>query len=573
MVKQIKELRAKDHLTEQILHALSTDEKVPEILDRLKNGETYESIVEWLGRSPMEDFETLSPKESQHSTFEASDQEMGGVSSTSFRWTTVTSNKAILDHLFQLYFAWVHPVHTLFSEGHFVDSYKWNADNYCSPALVNAICAMACHLHCTSEGDGIDFEQLEGEFSDAARADIDCEDKRITTIQAFAVMFLVDCARANLLRAAAYLRVATNKLSGISWLDNEGFSEVWKNTVRGVRNLNVEWAQATFQVSPTIVAAPVEGVEENDNILDNTKWYFYRSVNDQCPAWPSLLATTNREKSKLFAIINDVVTKLYTPGGKGLTANDVLHLYSRFIAWREELPSSIGNIESPASQALPHVLSLLILYSNAVIQLLRPLLDYDGFPSTLVEEIVWKTAQEGLSLLDEHYRTQYTCRYQPVLQMFGVLHLTDVICRFFPNNVDGPSKDGSTAIQLGMEVLMQSWPGFPVAGPFQAMLRRTANECSVPLPKNIPGLLISPRPPKQRYGIDDIIDACTRPSYVQPVGEIHNKYLASFSMEWASNGGSYGFLEPSSGKRLRGLSAEERGAQSLMQIRNLLNTN
>ena len=94
-------------MTEQILQALSTDEQVPEILDRLKNGETYESIVEWLGRAPMDDYETLSPRLSQHSTFEASDHEMAGVSPTNFRWTSVTSNTAVLDHLFQLYFAWV----------------------------------------------------------------------------------------------------------------------------------------------------------------------------------------------------------------------------------------------------------------------------------------------------------------------------------------------------------------------------------------------------------------------------------------------------------------------------------
>jgi hypothetical protein len=100
-------------------------------------------------------------------------------------------------------------------------------------------------------------------------------------------------------------------------------------------------------------------LEDNDNNLDDAKWYFYRYVNDQCPAWPSLLATTNREKSKLVAIIYDAVTKMYTPDGEGLTANAVLHLYSRFVAWREELPSSIGNIESYTSQALPHVLSLL----------------------------------------------------------------------------------------------------------------------------------------------------------------------------------------------------------------------
>jgi CRISPR/Cas system-associated endonuclease Cas1 len=61
LAKQIKELKAKNHATEQILQALPNDGKAPETLDRLKNGKTYESIVEWLGRLPKEDFETLSP--------------------------------------------------------------------------------------------------------------------------------------------------------------------------------------------------------------------------------------------------------------------------------------------------------------------------------------------------------------------------------------------------------------------------------------------------------------------------------------------------------------------------------
>ena len=238
-MKQIKELKAKDHLTEQILQALSTDEKVPEILEKLKNGETYDSIVEWLGRTTMEDFETLSPRESQYSTYDASDHEMSGVSTSSFRWTPVTSDTAVLDHLFQLYFAWVHPVHTLFSEGHFVDCYKRKSFSFCSSVLVNAICAMACHLHSGAGRDEVDFEQLGGEFSDAVRQTLDADDKSITTVQAFAVMFLVDCARANGLRASSYLKVATSSLSGVAYQEIEGYIEVWKNTVRGVRNLNM----------------------------------------------------------------------------------------------------------------------------------------------------------------------------------------------------------------------------------------------------------------------------------------------------------------------------------------------
>ncbi len=238
LVKQIKELRAKDHLTEQILQALSTDENVPEILERLKNGDTYESIVEWLGRSPIEDYETLSPRGSQISTFEAEDHEMGGITSAT-RWTTVTSDNAVLDHLFQLYFAWIHPVHTLFSEGHFVDSYKRRSENFCSSVLVNSICAMACHLHSSADSDDIDFDQLSAEFGDAVRANIDPNDNNITTVQSFAVLFLVDCARSNGLRASSYLKVATNGIQSVTYQECEGFQEVWKNTIRGVRNLNM----------------------------------------------------------------------------------------------------------------------------------------------------------------------------------------------------------------------------------------------------------------------------------------------------------------------------------------------
>jgi hypothetical protein len=233
LVKQIKEFETRELLIQPILRALSTDQYIPEILRRLKNGDTYESIVEWLG--PSEGVDVTSPASSQHSALEHSDQEMDATAST-FHWTAVTSDSRVLDHLFQLYFAWVHPVHTLFSEGHFVDSFRTNSPHYCSPVLVNAMCALACHLHTNAEPD--ESEQLGKRFSDAVRADIDPHDGALTTIQAFAVMFLVDCARGSGLRAASYLKVATSLLSNIDVLEDDGFKEVLRNTRRGLRCLN-----------------------------------------------------------------------------------------------------------------------------------------------------------------------------------------------------------------------------------------------------------------------------------------------------------------------------------------------
>lgn len=120
-----------------------------------------------------------------------------------------------------------------------------------------------------------------------------------------------------------------------------------------------EWAQMTFRVPTNVGLAASTDLEEADGQLDDAKWYFYRYLNDQCPAWPGLLATTNREKSKLVLIIEEILTTMYSSQGQQRAALEILQLYSRLVAWREALPSMIGNVENNTSQALPHVLSLL----------------------------------------------------------------------------------------------------------------------------------------------------------------------------------------------------------------------
>ena len=226
-------------MTEHILQALSTNEKVPEILERLRNGEAYNNIVKCLGHSPPMDLESLSRRESQNSTNEASDHEMGGIRASKPFWTKVTTDTSTLDHLFQLYFAWIHPIHTLFSEARFADSYDRQTETYCSSVLVDAVCAMACSLHTAVEGDEGIYERLGARFSDAARKALQLDDSRLTTIQAFAVMHLVDCAHGNALRAVGYLKIATLSLPRAVYQENDGLVESWKATFGGIRNLNM----------------------------------------------------------------------------------------------------------------------------------------------------------------------------------------------------------------------------------------------------------------------------------------------------------------------------------------------
>jgi hypothetical protein len=185
-----------------------------------------------------------------------------------------------------------------------------------------------------------------------------------------------------------------------------------------------------------------------------------------------------------------------------------------------------------------------------------------------------------LHVLDEKYKAEYTCRYQPVLQMFSILHLTGVVAAQFPGGVsgsgtEGSGRDGPGAIHLGLEALGESRVGFPVAGPFQEMLRRTAVDENILLPTSLGEIMPFPPPLKHIYRMDDLLDACTRLTYVQPFQEIHARFVASLPSQWGPEASACRFLESISNKIP---SAEERGAQSLiamsgMSISNLLNSN
>ncbi|KAK6519065.1 hypothetical protein TWF281_003754 [Arthrobotrys megalospora] len=60
-------------------------------------------------------------------------------------WTTVTDDDELVSHLMSLYMTWDHPVWHLFDWDIFIDAMKSGDTNYCSPLLVNATLAEACH--------------------------------------------------------------------------------------------------------------------------------------------------------------------------------------------------------------------------------------------------------------------------------------------------------------------------------------------------------------------------------------------------------------------------------------------
>lgn len=168
-----------------------------------------------------------------------------------------------------------------------------------------------------------------------------------------------------------------------------------------------------------------------------------------------------------------------------------------------------------------------VIYHTAVLQHLIPLYHSKYFSSADSNELrrmATYHARCGLELL-EHSRRLYTTRYQTPLLSFCILHLGDFLIRHSP--ADPPATD---VVVFCLEMLSKTSAGFAICGPLSALFRGTAKECGIPLPKDLDDRVGEPR----EYTIDDILDACTRLTYVQPIEQILRHMDRSVVDDWAT---------------------------------------
>jgi len=112
------------------------------------------------------------------------------------------------------------------------------------------------------------------------------------------------------------------------------------------------------------------------------------------------------------------------------------------------------------------------------------------------------------------YKELYSCRCQPSIQSFCLLHACDVLIRFSRTQ---PS--ATTVVEnclLYLKEAADGRGGFSVCGPLQEMFRRSAIECHVRLPDNIYELMGE----DTNYTSEMLLDASTRLSYRQPVERV-----------------------------------------------------
>lgn len=220
------ELGEKNEWIEQIMCSLKNDGQDNDIINRLKRGESHKRIAEWLGRPLVGggggggegSAQALSPTTERNISVAIEHYHRELVDNQDPRfWTSVTKDAALIEHLINLYLTWIHPVHMLFDENHFMESFRACADIYCSPSLVNVICAMSCHLlhglWADDDQTNSGIDALCNSFLMEAQALMKTADiTKMTVIQTYAIMFLVELGSGHGLKAASHLRLAAESL-------------------------------------------------------------------------------------------------------------------------------------------------------------------------------------------------------------------------------------------------------------------------------------------------------------------------------------------------------------------------
>ena len=151
-----------------------------------------------------------------------------------------------------------------------------------------------------------------------------------------------------------------------------------------------------------------------------------------------------------------------------------------------------------------------------MIQLLQPLLqldhlDPDSYKQLLL--VVVNYAKMGMKLLTQ-YKSIYTNSYLSPLQLFCLVNLSDAVVRF-----DGHDDVTMKTVEFCLTSLEEAKVGYPVAGSLQKMFRVALTDYNIRVSDELERMIRV----SARMAPEELLEACTRPTYKQPITQIlHN---------------------------------------------------
>ena len=166
-----------------------------------------------------------------------------------------------------------------------------------------------------------------------------------------------------------------------------------------------------------------------------------------------------------------------------------------------------------------------VLYHTALVQLFRPLVHGSFFPDdgqAELRRIVVFHARSGVEPLG-HAQRLYSARYFLPVVSFCLVHLCDALISYSPQE-----PPVSETLGFCLQALQQNHAGFALCGPLQSLFIQRAEECGIRIPKHLEKLVDA----IDGCSIDDVLDACTRLSYMEPLDQIIRYIDPAIAKEW-----------------------------------------
>ena len=303
-------------------------------------------------------------------------QSLGASSQTSQAWFRRPQDLELVEHLFDLYFTWIHPFYHPFSRNQFLADFRTARMDHCSAILVHAILALGCHYSDRAEArtDPQNSNTAGEHYFSEAKNILEQEEKPLlTTVQALAIMSFRETSQGRdsngyqltgrAVRTALELGL---HLSMIGKDSSPAEYEARKITFWGIFNLETLCSVGLGRLSQLPrAAADIEKPTITEH-SETQPWRPYEDTNlclspsAQQPAWQMTFVTC---LSNLSELASEMVDTFYAPRER-FTSRRLATTYGQYRDWHQNLPDCF-RLENTS---LPHVLVLHMYYYACVLQ-------------------------------------------------------------------------------------------------------------------------------------------------------------------------------------------------------------
>ncbi|KAI5296621.1 hypothetical protein KEM52_005572 [Ascosphaera acerosa] len=388
-------------------------------------------------------------------------------------WTEVLASRGFIIHLLNLYFTWHYGYFPVLHRQQFErDFFRGHVSQYCSPLLVNAILAMACHFSSLpgAYADPLDYNTLGDHFFKEAKRLVlendEYERAKVCTVQALLIMSQREggCGREGtgwVYSGMAFrmaldlgLNIEPSDVSSNMFTPEE--LDIRRITFWGCYLVDKYWSAYLGrqpQLTSTNLTVVMLSSNSEDEQCDPWSPYTDAGIIREELAQPPSTRTIAQFMVRSSEISDDLLTTFYHPAlrDKVMSRQEQLRQFNRISkkleGWRADLPREI----QVGPSALPNVLLMHMHHKLLYIHLYRPFLKSSGsthlLPSPALARKMCTEAATAITTIARIFDDTYGFQY-----MSGVaVYFIHSACTIHMMNL--PEQQASQCLTAGLQCL------------------------------------------------------------------------------------------------------------------------